>query len=204
MKNNAIDLEGFWTLVKRLNEDAKRCFTALEATPESNEDEKSFWRRMYARSVFALIEAATYRMTYHAYAASGRPGVSFSAEELTRLETAYDFDRDREPVTSFGKTQTLDNIQFAFDAFARVHDCAYVLPIHDTEWVLINEIARIRETLQFCRDPDEIEVSGENIEVLLYGLQWFIERMVDLLESCCDSMSEGATAGELEDTEIIM
>lgn len=204
MKDNAISLEEFWSLVKRLNGDAKRCLIALHETPTDDEEGKSFWRRMYARAVFALIDGATYRMMYHAYAATGRPGVTFSADELTRLEMAYDFDEDREPVATFGKTQTLDNIQFAFDAFARVHEAAYILPIHDQDWILIKEIALIRQNLQYCREAQELEVDAGNVEVLLYGLQWFVERMVDLLESCVDSMSEGAAEWELEDQEIIM
>ena len=204
MKNNAIALGGLWRLVKRLNGDCKRCLKAIDKTPETDLEEKLFWRRVYARAVFALIDVTTYRMTYHAYAASERPGVNFSLAELNRLETAYDFDEELEPVTTFNKTQTLDNIQFAFDAFARVHESAYVLPVHDADWDLVKRIVTFRQALQFCREPEGLEVYNDNMEVLLYGSLWFVERLVDLFESCVDSMTEGATLGELEDNEIVM
>jgi hypothetical protein len=204
MKDNCISLEEFWSLVIRLNQDAKRCSIALDDTAADDEEGKSFWRRMYARAVFALIDGATYRMMFHAYAARERPGVGFSAAELKRLEEAYDFDEDRAPVATFCRQQTLDDIRFAFEAFARVHSAAYVLPVHDSSWVLIKEIARIRQGLQFCRTVEEIEVYEENVETILYGLQFFVECMVELLESCADSMEAGATAGELVDHEIVM
>ena len=204
MKDNAISLEEFWSLVIRLNDDVKRCTFALHETPEDDEDGKSFWRRMYARSVFAMIDGATYRMMFHAYAASGRPEVAFSVDELRRLEQAYDFDEDREPVATFSKTQTLDDIRFAFETFARVHSAAYVLPIHDANWLLIKQVAKIRQSLQFCREAQEIEICEEDVEILLDGLQFFVECLVELLESSADSLEAGASAGELVDYEVIM
>ena len=204
MKDNTISLGDFWTLVIRLNQDAKRCLQELDESPEDDEEGKSFWRRMYARAVFALIDGATYRMMFHAYAASARPGVCFSPEELKRLEQAYDFDEGREPVAAVSKAQMLENIRFAFEAFARVHSAAYLLPIHDQNWALINEIAVIRQNLQYCREPQDMEVCDENLEVLLCGLQWFLQCMVELLESSVDSMEEGASEWELEDHEVLM
>ena len=204
MKDNAISLDDFWTLVIRLNKDAKRCLQALDETPEDDEAERSFWRRMYARAVFALIEGATYRMMFHAYAASGRPGVKFSPDELKQLEQAYDFDEGREPVTALNNSQMLENIRFAFEAFARVHSAGYLLPIHDQNWVLINEIGVIRQNLQYCREPHDMELCDQDMEVLLCGLQWFWECMGDLLESSVDSMEEGASQWELDDQEVVM
>jgi hypothetical protein len=203
VKDNAISLEEFWSLVKRLNGDAQRCLKALHETSD-DPDGQAFWRRMYARAVFALIDSATYRMTFHAYAARCRPGVTFTPQELSRLEQSFDFEEEREPAASFGMTQSLDQIRFAFEVFARVHDSGYLLPIHDQEWGLVKEIAVIRQKSLFCREPAAIEVHDEEIDILLDGSLWLIERMVDLLESCVDSMADGMSEAELETPEIIM
>src|ERR1044072_7342850 len=98
MYDSTVSLEEFWNVVKRLNGDASRCMMSLEETPEEDEEGRSFWRRMYARAVFAVIDGATYRMTYHAYAARGRRDVVFSPSELDRLEKSYDFDEEQEEV----------------------------------------------------------------------------------------------------------
>jgi hypothetical protein len=204
MKDNAISLEDLWVLVKRLNGDAQRCLTALHETSEDDEEGQAFWRRMYARAIFALIDGATYRMTFHAYAARGRPGISFTPEELSALEGSYDFDEDLEPLAPFGTTRSLEQLRFAFEMFARVHGSPYLLPIHHQEWGLIKEIAIIRQGLLFCREPREIEVYDQSVNELLFGSKWLIERMLDLLESCLESMLEIASDSDKETPEIIM
>jgi hypothetical protein len=183
MYDNAVSLNEFWGVVARLTGDVKRCMTALEETPEDDEEWRAFWRRMYARAVFAAIDGATYRMTFHAHAARDRRDVTFSMEELARLEKAYDFDEDQEEhVSTFSRTQMLDNIKFAFNAFARVHYSDYVLPINDPNWILIKEIARMKDSLLYPREPQEAEVYEENIDTLVQGLLWFVERMLELIE----------------------
>jgi hypothetical protein len=197
-------MEEFWSLVKRLRGDVQKCLTGLREASEDDAEGKAFWRRMCARAVFALIDGATYRMTFHAYAARSRPGVSFTLQELNTLEHSFDFDEEIEPAPTLGKTHTLEQIRFAFEVFARVHGSAYLLPIQDPEWLLIKEIADIREHLLFARESEQIEVYDENVDVLLDGSLWLIERMVDLLESCVDSMADGMSESELETPEIVM
>jgi hypothetical protein len=204
MQDNTISLEDFWILVKRLNGDAQRCLTALHGTSEDDEEGKAFWRRMYARAIFALIDGATYRMTFHAYAARCRPDISFSPEELSALEESYDFNEDREPLAPFGTTRSLEQIRFAFEMFARVHGSPYLLPLHEQEWGLIKETALIRQGLLFCREPAAIEVYEGSVDQLLFGSKWLIERMVDLLESCLESMLDIASGSDEEPPEIIM
>lgn len=205
MKDNAISSEDFWILVKRLNGDAQRCLTALHETSEDDAEGKAFWRRMYARAIFALIDGATYRMTFHAYAARARPGISFSPGELIALEESYDFNEDREPVPLFGTIRLLEQIRFAFEVFARVHDSPYLLPIHEQEWILVKQMAHIRQKLLFCREPEAIEVYDENVDDLLFGSKWLIERMVDLMESCLESMTDGMSESDMEPPpEIVM
>lgn len=199
-----ISLEEFWNIVIRLNGDVKRCTTMLEETPDSDTENQYVWRRLYARAVFALIDSATYGMMFHAFFARNRPNVTFSMDELIRLEAAYDFDEDCEPVTTISKTRTLDDIRFAFNAFARVHYSDYILPIHDPGWALVKEIGLIRQTLQYPRGVQEVEVYDENISTLALGLQWFVERMLDVLKSCTESMAAYEPEQESDENEIVM
>jgi hypothetical protein len=205
MKDNAISLDGFWGVVTRLNNDVKRCMSALvELAEADDEEEKAFWRRMYAHAVFAMIDGATYCMTFHAYAARGRPDVVFSRDELTRLEKSYDFDEDQEAVTTFSKTLMLENIRFAFNVFARVHYSDYILPIQDPDWILIKEIAHIKESLQYPREPLEVEVYEEYIDDLVEGLLWLVQRMVELLADCQKHLQEKIAEWESGEDEIVM
>lgn len=182
MSDNFVSLESFWNILKRLNRDVKRSLMALHDTPEDDEEARSFWRRMYALAVFSLIDGVTYRMIFQAYIARHRRDVLFTPDELIKLENYYDFDEDREAVATFSREQMLEDLKFAFNAFARVHYCDYILPTNDDNWALIKEIARIRNALQFPREVEEVEVYEENIDSLVYGLLWLVERMMDLIE----------------------
>jgi len=205
MIDSRVSLKEFWNVFTNLNGDVSRCMAALEETPEEDEEERAFWRRMYARAIFAAIDGATYRMTFQAYAARARPSVTFSMDELERLEKAYDFDEDQEEfVSTFSKSQMLDNIRFAFNAFARVHYSDYVLPINDPDWVIIKEVARMRDALQYPRAPEETEVYEENIDTLVKGLLWFVERMMELLKDSGDRLQEKIAEWESGEDETIM
>jgi hypothetical protein len=170
----------------------------MDGVDEQDTAGRSFWHRMYARAVFALIEGATYRMMYHAYMASERPDVSFSAEERQRLENAYDFNEPDDLLPVFiNKKQFLDDVEFAVRAFARVHNAAYILPIH--RGILLKEIAHLRQSYQYCQTPKEVEVYPENVDTLMHGCQWFIECLVALMDSCADSIFTGALPGDFEE-----
>jgi len=100
VKDNCVSIEEFWNVARKLAGDCSRCLKTMDDF-EPDTPERAFWYRMYARSAFALVEGATYRMMYHAYMASERPGVSFTDEEFERLEKAYDFDESGDPTPVF-------------------------------------------------------------------------------------------------------
>jgi hypothetical protein len=204
--SNQPSLEESWKIIRRLNGDAKRCIRALQETPADDDEEIAFWRRTYARSVFAILDGVVYQLMAHAYAARHRRDVVFSLDELLRLEKAYDFDEDQEPSVSFSRTRMLDEIRFAFNAFARVHYSDYIIPPQDSGWALISQIGWIREGLQFPTELGSVEVHEDNIDMLAEGLLWFIERMVELMESSQEQamMKFAAWESDQDENEIIM
>jgi hypothetical protein len=204
MKDNALSLEEFWDVVRLLCHDVQTCLTELEAAPKDNETIRAFWRRMYARAVFAAVEGSIYRMLFHAYAARERPGVNFSPNELKRLESYYDFDEDREAISIFSRTQMLEDMDFAFDAFARVYQTDYILPSHEQTWILVESIAHQREYLQFPKEPNDLEVYEEYVSELEFGLEWFVKRMMDLLAICREHAGEKFWPDDPYEDEVIM
>ena len=200
---NDVSLENFWYLVIRLKDDAHRCLEELDKTADADEVGKSFWSSMYARAVFAFIDGTVHGMLFQAYIGRNRRDVTFSSEEMTRLESYFDFDGDREAISISRRGEMLTDLRFAFVAFARAHTSNYVLPIGDRKWVLIKGIARIRMTLENALTRDQLEVYPENIDTLLYGMKWFVERIMDLLKSVEEALSEEAT-DDAHDNELIM
>jgi hypothetical protein len=200
---NNVSLEDSWSVVVRLKDEAQRCLTELEGTAEADGAGKSFWGSMYARAVFAFIDGTVYGLLYHAYVGRNRPDVKFSAEEMSRLEAYFDFDESREAVSTFSKGDMLSDLKFAFVAFARAHSSDYALPIGDRNWVLITESAHIRKTLEGALTGEALEVYPESVDVLLHGMAWFVERVVDLMKSSVDALSEEAR-DDGDDNALIM
>lgn len=204
MNGDTRSTEEFWSVVVHLNEDVTRCTTGLNETAEGDTEGKSFWRRMHARAIFALIDSAVYGMTFHAYLARNRPDVPFSLEELTRLEGAYDFDEDSERPATWSRALTLDDIRFAFTVIARAHYCDYILPIHEPGWNLVKDILRIRNALDYAREPKESEVYDENIESLVDGTAWLLACCVDCFKGCAETLEAYALPGNSAEDEIVM
>lgn len=205
MYNDTVSLEEFWDVVVTLSTDVKRCLAVLDATREEDEEAKSFWRRMSARAVFAFFDGVIYRMMFHAYAARDRREVTFSFDELKRLETAYDFDEDaEEAVFTFSKSQMLEEIKFAFNAFARVHYSDYVFPATDPNWIALKEVADIRQIIQTPREAKQLAVYEENVDDLTSAMQWFLECLVALLESSRQQMVEKVAEWDSNEDEIVM
>jgi hypothetical protein len=185
MRDDIVSLTEYWGIVKALSRDVQRCLDGLTKAGEARDEEAvNFWTRTFARAVFDAFDGVTYRMTFHAHAARMRREVVFSREEMKRLETAFDFDDDAEPAAVFSPSAMLDDLKFAFNAFARVHYADYVLPTGDPEWGSLREAARIRRTLRFPRSPSELMVFAENIETLTEAFLWLVQRAADLVEVC--------------------
>lgn len=185
MRDDAVSLTEYWGVMRTLCHDTTRCLEGLnEAEEEEDEEAIVYWSRAFARAVFDALDGVTYRMTFHAHAARQRRDVVFSLEELERLENVYDFDEEAEPSAAFSTSAMLDDIKFAFNAFARVHYADYVLPTGEPGWASMREAARVRQTLRFPRAPDELIVHPENVESLTEAFVWFVQRATELVEVC--------------------
>jgi hypothetical protein len=204
MRNDAISLKDFWGVLGCLAGDAAKCMKGLDDTADDDAEGLFFWRRMYALAVFSFFDGVTYRMIFHAYAARERRDVTFSLEELTRLEKYYDFDEDAEPATTFSESRMLEDIKFAFNAFARVHYSDYILPINDPEWGNIEEVASLKSFLQYPKTAEGLEVFEENVDTLVVSMQWYVERILELLESSQKHIEEKFAAWEAEDEDVVM
>lgn len=204
MNGDTRSTEEFWSVVVYLNQDVTRCMAGLYETAEGDAESKSFWRRLYSRAIFALIDSAVYGLTFHAYLARNRPDVTFSLEEITRLETAYDLDEDSERPGTWSRALTLDDIRFAFSVFARVHYCDYILPIHEPGWNLVKDMLRIRNVLDYAREPNELEVYDENIESLEEGTGWLVRCCLDCFKECAKTLEAYVLRGDSGEDEIVM
>ena len=92
-------------------------------------------RRQFIRSMFAVIEAATWIFKQEALEQHAAGGVVFTPSELALLaETSPVLEsdgtvRDAQSAIRFGP-----NVLFAFKCHARAHSCACVVDVGDDRW----------------------------------------------------------------------
>ncbi len=198
-------LEEFWKIVAALANDLRRCTSALE-TASKTEDAKAVqsWRRLCAHVIFASLESAAYHMLYTAYVERNARDVVFSTDEVERLERAYDFGENNQPESNLTPEQRLDRIKFAFDAFARVHCCDYLLPADDSAWLSVKDIFIVEKRLTHPQASAELNISDDNVTNSLEGTAWIMKQMVSLLESSEKSMEDRAAFLKEEKDELIM
>ncbi|MBD0325078.1 MAG: hypothetical protein ICV68_01525 [Pyrinomonadaceae bacterium] len=198
-------IEEFWKIVAALANDLRRCTSSLEAASKG-EDAKAVqsWRRLCAHVIFASLESATYHMLYTAHVERNSRDAIFSADETERLEKAYDFSEDNQPEASLTPEQRLDRIKFAFDAFARVHCCDYLLLKDDPDWLAVKDIFLIEKRLLHPQTSAELNISDDSVTNLLGGTAWIMKQMVSLLESSEKSMEDRAAFLKEEKDELIM
>ena len=198
-------IEEFWKIVAALANDLRRCTSALEAASKG-EDAKAVqsWRRLCAHVIFASVESATYHMLYTAYVERNSRDAVFSADEVERLESLYDFDENNRPEVILMPQERLERIKLAFTAFARVHCCDYLLPEDDPNWLTVKDIFIIENRLVRPQASAELNISDDNVTNLLEATAWIMKQMVSLLESSEKSMEDRAAFLKEEKDELIM
>lgn len=198
-------LEQFWKIVAALANDLRRCTSALESAAKG-EDAKAVqsWRRLCAHVIFASLESSTYHMIYTAYIERSGRDVVFSPDEMQRLESFYDFNDDNRIEVERTPEQRLERIKFAFDAFARVHCCDYLLPADDPDWLAVKDIFSIEKRLTHPQTSADLDISDDSVTNLLEGTAWIMKQMVSLLESSEKSMDDRAAFLREEKDELIM
>jgi hypothetical protein len=97
----------------------------------------------------------------------------------------------------------LEDMKFAFNAFARVHFSDYVLPTSEPGWVFVKAIAYFKNSLQDPGQPKGLILEEKDVGLLAEGLKWFMERMLDLQDSCYEAMQK-LSLREADENEMVM
>ena len=138
-----------------------------EAVPQSA-------RRQFLRSMFAVIEAATWILKQEAIEQHSAGAVVFTPSELALLA-------DTSPVLESHGTvrdaptgvRFAPNVLFASKCHARAHSYACVVDVSDHRWDLLRRSARVRNRLMHPKQLASMHVSDEELSDARRSLSWF-------------------------------
>lgn len=165
-----------------LSDDMLECLKLTGRSPE-------FIRRMYTRSVFALVEGTLFRMKQTVIEASNLYGIKLSKQEAALLsEESFELNDKGEPISKTQYVQLPKNLKFAFGSMAKVFDAEYDLKINDNGWATFLAAIRIRNRITHPKQVQDIVISDKEMDVLGKATLWFADSVLILLQAANTSV----------------
>lgn len=158
-----------------LNEDVKRSIKMLVQSRNLDEQELLFWRRVYVRAVYALIEGVTYRMKQYAIDIDNDDKKLLSQIEILLLqEDSYDLSDKGELIKSKVKIPINKSIKIAFIFLSKVNEIEYKLNISASGWQSFTEGLKIRDRITHPKNAEDLMISKEEEELVAKAALWFV------------------------------
>ena len=131
-------------------------------------------RRLYTRSVFALIEALIFVMKQMALSFHPEPDCEtisqaervFAQEQVYRLSESGDIEVHRNKVT----LET--NIKFSFKLFAKSGYVSATLDVSGSEWQALKKAIKVRDRITHPKKVADIEILDHEFEAVRTSLSW--------------------------------
>jgi hypothetical protein len=140
-------------------------------------------RRIYARSVFALIESLTESLKHIALSASKFTGNKPSAAEISLLkEESYGLTENGELYQDPKHIDLPRNVRFAFRVTSRLFKSNFVLQT-DEDWSAFLQAFEIVNRINQPKTSADLHISDSDLDVIDRAHQWYRHVFQDLLRS---------------------
>ncbi len=131
-------------------------------------------KRIYVRSVFALVEGMTAAYKRLALAEHARGTVTFSAAEVALLRgVTYEVTESGEAVERRKRLSFSSSVKLGLRAFARALCGRDDVDFSTAGWQALYQGSRIRNRLMHPCTPADLELSSEDLDFVAEGLYWF-------------------------------
>ena len=155
-------------LYEQLVKDIASCMAWIDMLDDQ------FARRQYVRSVFALVEALTYRIKQIVYGLYTQGDCALAPGEADLLaEVSYGIDSRGKVSRRGAKLRTVGNTRFALQMLAQHAAPGYVLNWNDNGWVSLQTALKVRHRLTHPKGLDDLNVSDKDLEVVKRGFEWY-------------------------------
>jgi hypothetical protein len=166
-------------MLSLLFDDVKQCKVQLET------EDSQFGRRVYVRTVFALIEGLTFQMKQIVLKMHDELNLGYPTAELALLkEEAYELNDKGEAYVQSKFLQLPKNVRFAFKVFARTFEVDYQLDVGSDVWASFKDAIEIRNRLTHPKLVNDLHVSDEQMVIVRRVEKWYAVSVHTLLYEC--------------------
>lgn len=133
---------------------------------------QDFWRRVYIRSMFAMIEADIFQRKRLALAGHENSPI-FEADDLTVLrEVQYTVKKNGNTTTRPSYIELSSNYRLSFQLSARAMDSKFELNVGGQEWRDFLQCIEIRHRITHPKFPSCMDVSKDDVEMAQRVSSW--------------------------------
>lgn len=146
----------------------------MAASLQFAEGHTPFARRTVVRTVFALVDGATFSMKQYVLAVHAEGGIPLTEGAIALLkEETYDVD-DAGRVKARTKFVNLKpNVRFTFKRFAKACLSTHEVDAGGKGWQAFRDAVEIRNRLVHPKVASEMEVSNLDMLTINDGVKWF-------------------------------
>lgn len=152
---------------------------------ELKKNTSQFWRRAYARALFAAVEGIIFQMRVVSLRIATLKSLGLEPGEIALLkEEAYELDSKGRARTKAYFANTEKSYRFAVLSFAKVH-CSDFEPDYGGQgWENFKRAIEIRNRITHPKEPSGIDVSDAELAILFQAGSWFLATNTALLATC--------------------
>jgi hypothetical protein len=157
------------------------------------------WRRIYVRSVFALVEAVISSMTHDIQRQEQEDCLPLSSGEQYSLSRRSIVVKP-EPghPTRYRRVSLTENIACVVDLYAYSADFSWSIDRTGIGWSDLLAAVKIRNRITHPTSVAAIEVSNDDVERVYRAAKWFHESIIGLFDEtirCLDAQADGIRSG---------
>lgn len=150
--------------------------------------ENKFWRRSLVSAAFARFEIMINCLKNNAHGFTDSPQADFPfAEKTLRADEVSELGENETPWTNTVNPELNARMKFAFNSFARAHQANFKFKTDNDDdrrgWNAFLKSIEVRNRLMCPKSSKELEVSTDEVALIIEANIWFKRIVVDLLDA---------------------
>jgi hypothetical protein len=139
-------------------------------------------RRLLVRSIFSFIEGMSFAIKAESLNFRGATTLSDGEVQLAK-EESYELDPSGIVKLRSAKLQTLANVRFAFNIFAKCARLDWSLDVSSNGWEQLRRSFQVRNRLTHPKRCEDLVVADTEVRDCLSAFSWFDAQFIDAMAS---------------------
>lgn len=153
-------------------------------TAEEKLDNQQYSRRVYVRTLFAMIEGVTYAMKIALFGIAQQYRKLKVPDLVVLKGSTFDLNNKGEIQEKRKDFQIPDNLRFTVRSVERVLESRIDLGVGTQDWTNFKKAVKIRNHITHPKNPKDFDISDEDLECIRSVNSWFnsiVEAMMNAL-----------------------